>query len=97
MVLELPADSMSFANDGNADIGGRWDQFVTQIANDMNVGCRLCIAMHLCAIVLTFGTCHYCPRRYGVCPFAMRPFCASQVTGGFFTFHTQTEDSSTYR
>ena len=49
MVLELPADSMSFANDGNADIGVRWDQFVTQIANDMNVGCRLCIAMHLCA------------------------------------------------
>ena len=22
----------------------------------------------------------------GVCPFAMRPFCASQVTGRFFTF-----------
>ena len=27
----------------------------------------------------------------------MRPFCASQVTGGFFTFHTLTENSSTYR
>ena len=30
-------------------------------------------------------------------PFAMRPFCASQVTGGFFTFSTQTEESSRYR
>ncbi|DBA86283.1 TPA: hypothetical protein ACH3X1_005780 [Trebouxia sp. C0004] len=27
----------------------------------------------------------------------MRSLCASQVTGGFFTFCTQTEDSSTYR
>ena len=33
----------------------------------------------------------------GIRPFAMQPFCASQVTGAFFSFRTQTEDSSTYR
>ena len=36
------------------------------------------------------------PRRNRVRPFAMRPFCAGQVTGGFFAFNTETEDSSTY-
>ncbi|DBA85963.1 TPA: hypothetical protein ACH3X1_005502 [Trebouxia sp. C0004] len=33
----------------------------------------------------------------GVRPFAMQSLCASQVTGGLFTFRTQTKDSSTYR
>ena len=36
------------------------------------------------------------PRRNRVRPFAMRPFCAGQVTG-FFAFNTETEDSNTYR
>ncbi|DBB16034.1 TPA: hypothetical protein ACH3X3_003400 [Trebouxia sp. C0006] len=41
----------------------------------------------------------------GVCPFAMRPFCASRVTGSFFTFaprqktqaHTESQKQQLHR
>ena len=35
-----------------------------------------------------FRTCRYCPRHYRVRPIEIQPFCASQLTGGFFNFHT---------
>ncbi len=54
--------------------------------SDMNVECRLRSAMHS---LLAFGSFHYCPGCYGPRPIAMRPVCASQVTGGFLFFHTQ--------
>ena len=60
----------------------------------MHVRLSLYIAVHLCAWLLAFVTSHY---TLGVTGFALRPFCASLVTGGFFTFHAQTEDFSTDR
>ena len=56
----------------------------------------------VCCYTFMYMTACFCdlplyPRRNRVRPFAMRPFCAGQVTGGFFAFDTQTEDSSTYR
>ena len=66
--------------------------------NNMKLGCRLCIAMRVITVITAcFWGFPICSRRNRVRPFALRPFCASHITGGFFTFHTQTEDPSTYR
>ncbi len=60
---------------------------------------RSCVAMHLCAHVITcfWELPLHSPRRYGVRPIGMRPFCDDQDTGGFSPLFTQTEDSSTLR
>ena len=55
-------------------------------------GCVLqCICLYKS---VRFWTCQHRPRHYRVRPIEMRPFWATQVTGGF---STQTEDSSTFR
>ena len=36
-----------------------FDLIVEPGTNDMNVACRLCIAVHLCTYLLAVGSCHY--------------------------------------
>ncbi len=52
----------------------------------VGLGCVLhCIYVH--KSLHAFGACRFCPRHCGVRPIKMRPFCAGQVTGGFFNSH----------
>ena len=67
----------------------------------LKVECKLCIATYIASVYIFPLPVGLATMTLSVTlgdrPFAMRPFCASQVTGGLFTFGTQSEESSRYR